>query len=171
MNSVLNKLVLVLNQNYEPMMTCNVKKALILIFLEKAEVIAKHDRLAVHTVNHAYPFPSIVRLSRYIQTHSRKVILSRKNIFKRDGYQCQYCGNRSRFLTVDHVIPKVRNGNDTWENLVTACVECNKYKGDKTPEQSGLALIRKPRRPSYLTFLRMYTNGVDEKWKPYLFMG
>jgi len=162
--------VLVLNQNYEPTSVCNVQKAIILLFLGKAELIEAFERKAIRSVNSRMPYPSIVRLSSYVHIPFKKIILSRKNILRRDGHRCQYCGRSDVTLTVDHVIPKAHGGEETWENLVCACVTCNNRKGDRTPEESNLKLMRKPLRPNHVTFLRHFMGSFDDRWKPYLFM-
>lgn len=166
---MLHSQVLVLNQNYEPMAITNVKKAIVLIYLGKAEIIEKNDGY-IHSVSVSYPLPSIVRLTRYINVPRKRIILSRKNIIKRDNHQYQYCGIRSGPVTIDHVIPKVRGGEDTWENLVCACVKCNNKKGNRIPEEAGMKLARKPQRPSYIFFIRYFISTIDHRWKPYLYM-
>ena len=118
----------------------------------------------------ALPFPSIVRLGIYVQIPYKKIILSRKNILRRDGHHCQYCGRSEVSLTIDHIIPKARMGEDSWENLVTACVECNNRKGDRSPEEAHMKLLRKPMRPNHVDFIRHFVGNMDERWKPYLFM-
>ncbi len=162
--------MLVLNQNYEPMSVCNVKKAIILLYLGKAELIEAHNGRQIHSISVAMPSPSIVRLSVYIQVPYKKIILSRKNILRRDGHRCQYCGRHDAPLTVDHIVPKAKLGEDTWENLVTACVVCNNRKGNRTLEDSHLKLLRKPMKPNHVTFIRHFVGTIDERWKPYLFM-
>ena len=162
--------MLILNQNYEPMSICNVKKAIILLWLGKAELIEAHETKRVRSVSTSMPFPSIVRLGVYIQIPYKKIILSRKNILRRDGHRCQYCGRTDAGLTVDHVIPKAKKGEDSWENLVTACVDCNNRKGDRSPEESHMKLMRKPMKPNHVAFIRHFIGTVDERWKPYLFM-
>jgi len=166
---MLHSQVLVLNQNYEPMTITNVKKAIILIYLGKAEIIEKNDA-HIRSISTSYPLPSIVRLTRYINVPRKRIILSRKNIIKRDGHKCQYCGIRSGPVTIDHVIPKVRGGEDTWENLVCACVKCNNKKGNRTPEEAGMKLFNKPQRPSYIFFIRYFVGSIDNRWEPYLYM-
>ncbi|MFQ6617067.1 MAG: HNH endonuclease, partial [Fidelibacterota bacterium] len=144
-NGKMNRHVLVLNQNYEPMHVCNVKRAVTMIYLGKAQIIEKESDW-VRSVSLAIPFPSVVRLEEYIRTPYREdIILSRKNILKRDRHRCQYCGNGNVPLTVDHVIPKVKGGLESWDNLVCACIECNNRKGNRTPEEAGMKLIRRPR--------------------------
>jgi len=166
----MNSKVLVLNQNYEPISVCNAKKAVILLYLGKAELIESADGKTLHSVSMSLPFPSIVRLSVYIRVPYKKIILSRKNILRRDGHRCQYCGRNDASLTVDHVVPRARGGEDAWENLVCACIACNNKKGDRTADESHMLLIRKPMRPNHVTFLRHFVGHIDERWKPYLFM-
>lgn len=166
----MNSKVLVLNQNYEPLSVCNVKKAIILLYLGKAELIEASDGKFLRSVSMVLPFPSIVRLSLYIRVPYKKIILSRKNILRRDGHRCQYCGRNDVPLTVDHIVPRARGGEDAWENLVCACIECNNRKGDRTPEESDMPLPRRPLRPNHVTFLRHFVGHIDERWKPYLFM-
>jgi 5-methylcytosine-specific restriction endonuclease McrA len=98
------------------------------------------------------------------------VVLSRKNIIKRDNGRCQYCGSPHKPLTVDHVLPKNRGGEDSWENLVCACVSCNNRKGNRTPDEARMPLFRKPQRPTHIFFMQHFVGVVDERWKPYLFM-
>lgn len=152
------------------MSVCNVKKAIILLYLGKAELIEAYDGKRIRAVSMSMPFPSIVRLGVYIHVPYKKIILSRKNILRRDGHRCQYCGRSDVSLTVDHIIPKARSGEETWENLVTACVACNNRKGDRTPEEAHLKLLRKPLRPNHVMFIRHFVSNIDERWKPYLFM-
>ncbi|PIU45311.1 MAG: HNH endonuclease [Ignavibacteriales bacterium CG07_land_8_20_14_0_80_59_12] len=166
----MNIKVLVLNQNYEPMSVCNVKKAVILLYLGKAELVESKNGKALHSVSSTMPCPSIVRLSVFIHAPFKRVVLTRKNILRRDAYRCQYCGGTGLPLTVDHVIPKAQCGEDAWENLVSACLRCNNKKGDRTPEEARMPLLRRPRRPSHVTFIRHFVGQVDEGWKPYLFM-
>jgi 5-methylcytosine-specific restriction endonuclease McrA len=161
---------LVLNQNYEPLTVCNVKRAVILAFLGKAEIICKSDDKVVKSVYRKFDYPSIVRLSIFVRVPFRKIILSRKNILRRDNHRCQFCGSSSS-LTIDHIIPKSRGGEDTWENLTTACIKCNNRKGDRTPEEANLKLITNPKKPSHITFIKNFASGsVSDDWKPYLFM-
>jgi 5-methylcytosine-specific restriction endonuclease McrA len=162
--------VLILNQNYEPMSVCNAKKAIILLYLGKAELVEANDGKVIRSVSLSMPLPSIVRLGIYIHVPYKKIILSRKNILRRDGHRCAYCGRSDMSLTVDHIIPKAKQGEDTWENLVTACVDCNNKKGDRTPDEAHMKLLRKPMRPNHVTFIRHFVGHIDDRWKPYLYM-
>lgn len=169
-NSLVNRNVLMLNQNFEPLTVCPARRALVLLFQGKAELIETADGLKVRTVNNAYALPSVVRLWDYKHVPFKRIMLSRKNILTRDDHRCQYCGTRRGPMTIDHVIPRKQKGGDTWENLVTACVKCNNKKGDRTPERSGMVLRRRPARPTYVNFIQRFIGVSDSRWRPYLFM-
>ena len=162
--------MLVLNHDYEPLSICNVRKAIILLYLGKAELISACDGKQIRSVSTSMPYPSIVRLSVFVSVPYKKIVLSRKNVLRRDGHRCQYCGKADVVLTVDHIIPKAHGGVETWENLVAACVHCNNKKGDRTPEEAHMKLLRKPIRPNHVMFIRHFVGSVDDDWKPYLFM-
>ncbi len=166
---MLESRVLVLNQNYEPMSVCSARRAVVLLYLEKAEMIERNHEM-IRSLHSSMPLPSIVRLSRLVHVPRKRVLLNRKNILKRDSYQCQYCSTREGHITVDHVVPKDRGGQDTWENLVCACVKCNAEKSNRTPREAGMVLLRQPRKPGYLFFIQHLIGIPDERWKPYLFM-
>lgn len=166
----LNQNVLVLNQNYEPLSVCSARRAFLLIFMGKAEMIEPYDGFKIRSILRSYPLPSIVRLDRYIKSPQKKILLTRKNIIIRDNHTCAYCGSSRGNMTVDHVIPKNQGGTDTWENLVCACERCNNLKGDRTPSKAGLRLRVKPRRPNHITYIQRFIGVTDHRWKPYLFM-
>jgi 5-methylcytosine-specific restriction endonuclease McrA len=166
---ILDRNVLVLNQNYEPLSVTNAKRAVILVFLGKAEIVER-DGIQVRSCYKVYPLPSVVRLFFYVKPPTREISLTRKNIIKRDGHTCQYCGARIGAMTTDHVLPRTRGGKDTWENLVCACVACNNRKGDRTLSEAGMKLFRRPRRPFYFHFIQNHLSE-DARWKPYLFQG
>ncbi|MDD4052775.1 MAG: HNH endonuclease, partial [candidate division Zixibacteria bacterium] len=128
------------------------------------------DGQRVHGVNLSLPRPSVVRLSWYINVPYKRILLTRKNIIRRDGHTCQYCGDARGAMTVDHVIPKRFGGTDSWENLVCACAHCNNKKGDRPPEEVGMRLARIPRRPNQVTFIQRFIGVSDDRWKPYLFL-
>ena len=165
----LKRNVLVLNQNYEPVTLCNVKRAVILVYLGKAEIVEKLD-VELHSVNSTMAFPSVVRLIVFIRKPRNNVILNRKNIIKRDYHTCQYCGKKNLPLTVDHIIPKQVGGGDTWTNLICACIKCNNKKGNRTPEQANMKLLKNPKKPSHLFFIQFLVEKPHQRWKPYLFL-
>lgn len=166
---MLRQQVLLLNRNYEPMSVVSARKAVVLFYLQKVEIIERHQAV-IRSVTISIPLPSIVRLLQYIPVPRKRIVLSRRNILKRDGQQCQYCGTTKPPLTLDHVIPRTKNGKDSWENLVCACVKCNNKKGNRTPEKAGMKLLNQPRRPSQLYFIQHFVGIRDSRWKPYLFM-
>ena len=165
----LNRNVLVLNQSYEPVAVCNARKAIILVYLGKAEIVECLD-FSVRSISFSMPFPSVVRLQIYFYRPFNRVIKSRKNILRRDGHTCQYCGKKNTTLTVDHVIPRHKGGSDNWDNLVCACQHCNLIKGNRSPEQAGMKLRKKPGKPSRLFFLQFYLETPHYTWRPYLFL-
>ncbi|MDX2063479.1 MAG: HNH endonuclease [Bacteroidia bacterium] len=159
--------VLVLNQDYQAIGVCSVERAFVLVYLRKAEMVEKLSNKVLHSVRSEFAFPSIIRLFSYVRVPFRRVALSRANIFRRDGFQCVYCGSKQH-LTLDHVVPRSHAGRDTWENLVTACQSCNTKKGNRTPEQAEMEMNRKPFRPSYIMYLSNFSERVHETWRPYL---
>ncbi|MEW5993538.1 MAG: HNH endonuclease [Candidatus Zixiibacteriota bacterium] len=166
---IVNRRVLILNQNYEPLTITSARRAIVLMFQGKAEMIEKADGLLIRTVSTSYALPSVVRLWHYRKVPFKRTMLTRKNILTRDNHRCQYCGRSKGSMTVDHVIPKRLGGQEDWENLVCACSKCNNRKGDRTPEEAGMKLIRRPSRPTYITFIqRNYT--IADQWRPYLFL-
>jgi 5-methylcytosine-specific restriction endonuclease McrA len=138
--------VLVLNQNYEPLNVCNARRALVLIGGGKAEVL-EHGLGEIRSPSTRFPRPSVIRLVYMIKRPRPRVRLTRREIFIRDHYTCQYCGLKTRDLTLDHVIPRHRGGKHTWENLVSACRACNHRKGGKAVEEARMALRRLPFEP------------------------
>lgn len=161
--------VLILNQDYQPLNVVNVRKSMLLLFLGKAEMLHDYPDRKIKTVSEEFDYPAVIRLRRYAKSPLRFIVLSRKNVLKRDGMKCQYCGS-TRDLTIDHVVPKSRGGADSWENLVTACNTCNNRKGNKTPAEANMNLKRKPYRPNHIVFLREYLGHIEECWKPYLYI-
>lgn len=141
-----------------------------MLLLSKAELVAKQNGKVIRSPSISLPHPSVIRLLRYYRIPYRVIELSRKNILRRDNYQCQYCGKKTHALTIDHVIPKSRGGADSWDNLVAACVKCNNKKGNRTPEEARMPLIKKPRKPNHILFLKQYLGNVEDNWRPFLFM-
>ncbi len=161
--------VLVLNQDYRALTICSVQRAVVLVHLQKAEMVESAPDHFLRSATLHFPWPSIVRLKYFVRVPYKRIMLSRKNVLRRDGFRCQYCGSRDS-LTVDHVLPKSRGGGDSWENLVAACTPCNNRKGCRTPEEARMELRRQPFRPSQVMFIRDFIGNVDDTWKPYLFL-
>ena len=165
-----NIAVLVLNQNYEPLNVCSARRAILLVLSDKAEVL-EHANRVLRSPSVSVGCPSVIRLQYMVKRPRPRVTLTRREVFVRDGYTCQYCGKHTRDLTLDHVIPRSKGGGDTWENLVSACSECNHRKGDRTPDQARMHLIRKPREPyinPYWVVYRHVAGGPREEWQMYL---
>ena len=169
LKSNLQKHVLVLNQNYEPITVCDVRRAVVLTYLGKAEIIEK-DSSFVRSISLSVPLPLVVRILVYIRVPGKRIMLSRKNVIKRDKHICQYCGVKDVPMTVDHIIPKNLGGEDSWENLICACVDCNNKKGNRTLEQVNIIPLNRPKKPNNITFIRNFVGIRNEKWKPYLFI-
>ena len=169
MSSFLNRRVLLLNQSYEPIMVVGAKRAIILILSEKVDALENYREL-IHSAYLTLPLPSVIKLREYVRIKRRNIVLSRKNILKRDSHTCQYCSISSVPMTVDHIIPKQRGGEDTWYNLVAACVSCNTKKGNRTPKDAQMILKKKPRRPTIILHLQKFVKQFQGTWRPYLFM-
>lgn len=159
--------VLVLNYDYSPITVCTVQRAFLLVYLEKAEMLAGINGHVLRSISQTFPMPAVIRLGRYINVPYKGVVLSRQNVFRRDGFECQYCGS-SKELTLDHVVPRSKNGKSCWTNLVTACKRCNTRKGDYTLEKAGLKLRRQPEKPSYIHFLKDHSGLMQNEWLPFL---
>jgi 5-methylcytosine-specific restriction endonuclease McrA len=160
--------VLVLNASYEPLNVCTVRRAHVLVFKGKAEVIEELDQ-SLHSATSTFPWPHVIRLVHYVRVPravQRKI--SRRALFARDGWRCVYCGTSTGRLTLDHVVPRSRGGDSVWENVVTACAPCNLRKGNRTVEESGLRLRTPPRPPAPVLFIRLAAPRIPSRWQPYL---
>jgi len=140
------------------------------MYLGKAELVLDDKRKMLRTVNRAFPWPSIIRLSFFVSVPYKKVVLTRKNILRRDNYKCAYCGRSDLPLTIDHIVPKAKGGTDSWENLICACTLCNNKKGDRTPVQARMEMLYRPFKPSHIMFIKNVVGKLDENWKPYLYL-
>ena len=167
---------LVLNATYEPLRIVPWQKAVTLLFQGKVEVVAVHAR-EIRGVTVRVRLPSVLRLYRHVRMKRPfgHVPFSRTNVYARDDHRCQYCGESRPCseLTFDHVVPAARGGQKEWGNIVTCCIPCNRRKGDRTPEEAGLRLIRTPRRPHGFTALvsRLAPTRAPEGWGDYLSWG
>ena len=192
MESLLNQPVLVLNRLWQAINVCTVRRALILLFQGHAQVVWKNEdgsfqtfsfrewrdfsqmepsNEAIRTVSFKIRIPRVILLLFFDRMPKKEVKLTRHNIFLRDKNTCQYCGRvfDRKDLNIDHVIPRDRGGPTTWENLVCSCIECNAKKGNRTPEEAGMKLIRKPKRPRWRPFLQISLNApYHETWKHFI---
>lgn len=160
--------VLVLNANFEPINICNMRRAVGLMLAGKATLIA-NGRGEIKTVSASFPRPSVIRLENMIHRPRPRVKLTRREVFRRDNYTCQYCGRKVNNLTIDHVLPRHLGGMHTWTNVVAACSACNHFKGGRRLEDAHMALPVIPREPpasaQYIFGPRL--SGNDE-WLPYI---
>jgi 5-methylcytosine-specific restriction endonuclease McrA len=161
--------VLVLNQNYEPLNVCNARRAFVLVDRGKAEVL-EHGLGHLRTATHAFALPSVIRLIYLIKRPRPQMRLSRREVFNRDRYTCQYCGRRGqRDLTLDHVVPRHRGGRHTWDNLVTACKTCNHRKAGRTPQEAKMALAKLPHQPRVNSYYVVYPYlHSEEGWRKFI---
>src|SRR4051794_5442314 len=160
--------VLVLNASYEPLNVCTVRRAHVLLWKGKAEVLEQLDR-QLHSASSTFPWPHVIRLTTYVRvprTVQRKI--SRRALFARDGWRCVYCGTTGGRLTLDHVIPRSKGGESVWENVVTSCAPCNLRKGNRLPEEAQMLLHARPRPPAPVLFIRLATPKIPQRWEQYL---
>jgi 5-methylcytosine-specific restriction endonuclease McrA len=159
--------VLVLNSSFEPLNVCSVRRAHVLVIKGKAEVLSQAAR-PLRSAERSFAWPLVVRLLNYVRVprvaHRR---ISRRALFARDGWSCQYCGTTGR-LTLDHVIPRSRGGDSVWENVVASCAPCNLRKGDRLPEEAQMHPRVKPRPPAPALFITLAASHIPDGWQPYL---
>ncbi len=170
---MVNLPVLVLNQNYEPLNICRARRALILISCGKAEML-ENGAGFIHTTSAIFEVPSVIRLAHIIKRPRPQRKLTRLEVFSRDNYACQYCGKDTHQLTIDHVIPRYQGGVHTWENVISACIPCNRHKAGRTPEQAGMKLLHRPSRPrNNGTPFFIHRNQLQShhEWQKYLPQG
>ncbi|GBD14128.1 hypothetical protein HRbin24_02179 [bacterium HR24] len=160
--------VLVLNQNYDPLNVCTVRRALVLLDRGKAEVI-ENGRGYLRTPTVAVAVPSVIRLRYYVRRPLPNGRVSRRDVFLRDRYTCQYCGRQTRDLTLDHVVPRHRGGAHDWENVVAACRSCNHRKAGRTPQEAHMQLLQRPSRPHNLHYRMFYPYLLQQvEWRKFV---
>ena len=164
---ILTAPVLVLNLNYVPINICNVRRAIILLDKGKAELLENH-RGQVRTISRIIDAPSIIRLAYLVKRPLAPRKLSKKEIFLRDQFTCQYCGKRTQNLTLDHVVPRRQRGAHTWENVVAACPRCNLRKAGRTPDEANMRLARLPKAPQPNPYRMLQYQAILEEWRPYI---
>ncbi len=159
--------VLVLNASYEPLNVCSVRRAHVLVFKGKAEVIEQLAR-PLRSATDTFAWPHVIRLVTYVRVArvaQRKI--SRRALFARDGWRCVYCGEGGR-LTLDHVVPRSRGGSSAWENVVTSCAPCNLRKGNRLLDEVAMTLSSPPRPPTPVLFIKLAAPTIPTGWRPYL---
>ncbi len=158
-----------LNASYEPINVCTVRRAAVLVLKDRAEILESGD-WALHAENLTLPRPAVIRLKAYVRiprdAHRRKI--TRRAVFARDRWTCQYCGHERGKLTVDHVIPRSKGGTQSWENIVTCCAPCNRRKGDRLPRQANMVPSRPPSAPHSTVFIHVAAPVIPKAWEQYL---
>ena len=162
----MNSRVLVLNASYEPINVCTVRRATVLVIKNRAEIVER-SRADLHSENLTVPRPVVIRLITYVRiprdAHSRKI--TRRAVFARDRWTCQYCGGERASLTIDHVVPRCKGGPSSWENIVTCCAPCNRRKGDRLPREAGMIPRKQPKPPSTTIFVHVATPTIPAAWE------
>lgn len=168
--AVVNLPVLVLNQSYEPLNICKVRRAIVLLFCGKAEVL-ENGRGNFYSVDMVFDVPSVIRLVYFIRRPSWQRRITKLEVLNRDRYICQYCGREYNELTLDHVIPRRRGGEHSWENVVSACILCNRRKAGRTPTEARMPLLRQPKAPGndgfYVPYHYLRTHTDWQKYLPH----
>jgi 5-methylcytosine-specific restriction endonuclease McrA len=160
--------VLVLNQDYQPINICRVRRALVLVLQGKAEVV-ENGLGTIHAISCSLPIPSVVRLAYSVKRPRFQRKLTRFEVFNRDRHTCQYCRRETKELTLDHVIPRSRGGQHSWENVVSCCFSCNRRKAGRTPAEAGMKLIRNPAPPPPTSFCVPYQYlRIYREWHKFL---
>jgi 5-methylcytosine-specific restriction endonuclease McrA len=184
---LLQERALVLNRYWIPVGTTTVRAALCLLYRAAARAVhpvdstlhdfdswltiePRSEEPSVRAVRALIKVPEIMLLVHYDQVPRRRVTFSRRNVYRRDDYTCQYCGARPSLeeLTVDHVLPRSRGGRTSWTNCVLSCVRCNRRKANRTLAEAGVRLIREPREPSWSPFLTIPVHQRKRSWAPFL---
>ena len=164
---MINSPVLVLNQNYQPLNVCNVRRAVVLLGRGKAEIII-NGRGHIRTISLLVQVPSVIRLVYMVKRPLVRRRLSRRAIFYRDGFKCQYCGSESKNLTLDHIMPRSRGGPHEWENVVSACIPCNHRKAGLTPREGNMRILKEPTAPRPNPYYMFHHRNILEEWRQFM---
>ena len=159
--------VLLLNQNYQPLNVCDVRRAFVLLGRGKDETLEITDAV-IRSAYEIHPEPSILRLLYMVKRPLHQRRLSRREVFVRDRHTCQYCGRQNGRLTLDHVVPRARGGEHSWTNIVSACNHCNHRKAGRTPREANMLLRREPRPPRPNPYAFFHLGHIQDQWRPYL---
>ncbi len=161
--------VLVLNASYEPLNVVSTRRAVVLLLKDKAQIVEAAES-ALRSERMALPEPLVIRLVAYVRIpHRWRLPVSRRGVLARDGYTCQYCGRQPgrKGLTIDHVVPRSQSGPKSWENLVTACMPCNRKKGGRRPEEASMRLMAPPVMPRYIAVAFIANGARHSAWEKY----
>lgn len=165
--TLINSPVLVLNQNYQPLNVCNARRAFVLMGHGKAELLV-NGLGYVRTVSQRFPIPSVIRLIYMVKRPLVRRRLSRRAVFYRDGFRCQYCGKEAKNLTLDHIIPRSRGGSHDWENVVSACIPCNHGKAGSTLKEAHMKLLKEPKAPRPNPYYMFHHRSILDEWRQFM---
>ena len=163
----LNSPVLILNQNYQPLNICTARRAVVLLGNGKAEMLV-NGRGDIRTVSRSFPLPSVIRLIYMVKRPMVTRRLSRRAVFYRDAFTCQYCGTETKNLTLDHIKPRSQKGPHVWENVVSACIPCNHRKAGRTPRQANMKLLRVPRAMKPNPYYLFHHRQILDEWREFI---
>ncbi|MCS7063011.1 MAG: HNH endonuclease [Methylacidiphilales bacterium] len=189
----LNSQVLVLNRLWQAVNICSARRAFSLLYLDHAHVVHPHHKEddfalhnfhqwkeisrnydghdVVHTIHFRLRIPKIILLLIYDRLPRKEIKFTRQNLFERDNYTCQYCGQKfhPNELNLDHVIPRDQGGKTTWDNIVCSCIRCNSLKGNRTPSQAHMRLLKKPTAPRWRPFVHIqHMRSTHDSWHRFL---
>ena len=164
---ILQTRVLVLNQNYQPINICNIRRAINLIGKEKAENIVETGEY-LRSVDDIFEKPDVIRLFYMVKRPLQKKKLTRREVFIRDHFQCQYCGSFQKDLTLDHIVPRCKGGGLSWSNIISACKKCNHRKAGKTLREVGMEPIKYPKEPKPNPYIFISEDSVKSTWIPFI---
>lgn len=166
---------LVLNAAYQPINRVSWQEAFRMVFTGRAEIVETYVDRVVRSTRQVFRVPAIIRFVRRVtRVFRRGLRFNRRNVYLRDQGRCQYCGVAMSFgeFTCEHVVPRAQGGRTSWENIVAACIACNRRKGGRTPKQAGMKLRSKPTRPKNLRGVRVsylrWSEEMPNVWKDYL---
>jgi 5-methylcytosine-specific restriction endonuclease McrA len=163
-----DKSVLLLNTTFEPLTVVPARRALKLLFSKKAQSIEECNSY-IQTVRAKVRLPSVIQIAYYVKKPYIAPKFSKRSVFIRDNYQCQYCGKQITKPTVDHIIPRSKNGKTNWHNVVTACHSCNNTKGDRSLKETGMRLLKEPNAPKFLIYSAVISPARVKRWEKYFY--
>jgi len=160
--------VLLLNSTYEPLTVVNARRALKLLFSKKAHAV-EQGSIFISTIKSRIRIPEVIQIMYFVKKPYLRPKFSKKSVFIRDNYQCQYCGKQSNKPTIDHIIPRSKGGKTNWFNVVTACHNCNNKKSDRTLKEADMKLIKKPGEPRYMIYSSVISPSRIKRWEKYFY--
>ena len=160
--------VLLLNSTFEPLTVVNPRRAFKLLFAKKAHVIENNGGF-ISTVKSRIRIPSVIQICYFVKKPYTRPKFSKRSVFIRDNYTCQYCGKHESKPTIDHLLPRSKGGKSDWSNTVTACHACNNKKGDRTIKDAGMRLLKLPGEPKYMVYSTIISPARVKRWEKFFY--